>query len=219
MYFIPIYFQFTNGDSALKAAVRLLPFVIVAISVNLASGYFLNAIKIYMLIYVIGGIFLTVGGALLTVYLEPRTSARTIYGLCIVIAIGSGLAMLSGYSIATLTTKPENAGAALSLHNVSQLGGQVIALAVAGQIYHSTAISNLRFVLSGHNFSEQDIESVVAGAQSKILEKVHGALQQEVILALVHAMQQVFVLIPVAGGIMILAALVCLFVCFIINVH
>lgn len=207
MYFIPIYFQFTNGDSALKAAVRLLPFVIVAISVNLASGYFLSAIKIYMLIYVIGGVFLTAGGALLTVYLDPRTSTGTIYGLCVVTAIGSGLVMLSGYSIATLTTKPENAGAALSLQNVSQLGGQVIALAVAGQIYHSTAVKNLRSVLSDQNFSEQDTESAVAGAQSKILEKVQGALQQEVILALVHAMQQVFVLIPVAGGIMILAAL------------
>lgn len=207
MYFIPVYFQFTSGDSALKAAVRLLPFVIVAISVNLASGYFLSAIKIYMLIYVIGGTFLTVGGALLTVYLNPRTSAGTIYGLCVVTAIGSGLAMLSGYSIATLTTKPENAGAALSLQNVSQLGGQVIALAVAGQIYHSTAVKNLRSVLSNQNFSEQDIESAVAGVQSKVLGKAQGGLQQEVVLALVYAMQRVFVLIPVAGGVMILAAL------------
>ncbi|KAL6890049.1 major facilitator superfamily domain-containing protein [Trichoderma evansii] len=155
MYFIPVYFQFTNDDSALKAAVRLLPFVIVAISVNLASG---------------------------------------------------GLAMLSGYSIATLTTKPENAGAALSLQNVSQLGGQVIALAVAGQIFHSTAVRNLQSVLSHQNFSEQDIESAVAGVRSKVLEKVDGALRQEVILALVHAMRQVFVLIPAAGGVMILAA-------------
>lgn len=123
MYFIPIYFQFTNGDSALKAAVRLFPFVIVAISVNLASGYFLSVIKVYMLIYVIGGIFLTVGGALMTTYLNPSTSTRTIYGLCVVTAIGSGLAMLTGHSIASLTTKTENAAAALSMQNVSQLGG------------------------------------------------------------------------------------------------
>lgn len=207
MYFIPIYFQFTNGDSALKAAVRLLPFVIVAISTNLASGYFLSAIKVYMMIYVIGGVFLTIGGALLTVYLSPHTSIGTIYGLCVVTAIGSGLAMLTGYSIASLTTKPENAGAALSMQNVSQLGGQVIALAVAGQIFHSTAVRNLRSVLSGQNFSEQDIESAVAGVQSKVLEQVHGALREEVILALVNAMQKVFVLIPVAGGVMFLSAL------------
>lgn len=207
MYFIPIYFQFTNGDSALKAAVRLLPFVIVAITVNLASGYFLSAIKVYMLIFVTGGIFLTVGGALLTTYLNPSTSAGTIYGLCVVTGIGSGISMLAGYSIASLTTKPENAAAALSMQNVSQIGGQVIALAVAGQIFHSTAVKNLRSVLSGQNFSEQDIQSAVSGVQSKLLEQVHGPLREEVILALVNAMQKVFVLIPVAGGVMLLTAL------------
>jgi MFS family permease len=207
IYFIPVYFQFTYGDSALKAAVRLLPFVIVAISVNLASGYFLSAIKVYMLIYIIGGIFLTVGGALLTKYLDPSTSPGTLYGLFVVTAIGSGLAMLTGYSIASLTTKAENAGAALSMQNVSQLGGQVIALAVAGQIFHSTAVRNLRSVLSGQEFTEQDIQSAVAGVQSKVLEQVHGPLRDEVISALVNALQKVFVLIPVAGGVMILAAL------------
>jgi hypothetical protein len=36
---------------------------------------------------------------------------------------------------------------------------------------------------------------------------VHGALREEVILALVNAMQKVFVLIPVAGGVMFLSAL------------
>jgi len=207
MYFIPIYFQFTNGDSPLKAAVRLLPFVVVAISVNLASGYFLSAIKVYMLIYIIGGIFLTVGGALLTIYLNPSTSTGTLYGLFVVTAIGSGLAMLTGYSIASLTTKPENAGAAISMQNVSQLGGQVIALGVAGQLFHSTAVRNLRSVLSGLEISEQDIESAVAGVQSKVMEQVHGPLREEVIWALANAMQKVFVLIPVAGGVMLLSAL------------
>ncbi|CAI6297767.1 unnamed protein product [Periconia digitata] len=207
MFYIPIYFQFTNGDSALQAAVRLLPFVIVAISVNLASGYFLSAIKIYMLIYVIGGVFLTLGGSLLTAYLNPDTTHGTIYGLCIITAIGSGLAMLAGYSIASLTTKPENGGPALTMQNVSQLGGQVISLAIGGQIFQSTAVRNLRSVLAGQNFSEEDIRSAVSGVQSRVLEEVHGELREEVVLALVSAMQKVFILIPVAGAVMLVAAL------------
>ncbi|KAF2435308.1 MFS general substrate transporter [Tothia fuscella] len=180
-----------NVAIALKAAVRLLPFVIVAISVNLASGYFLSAIKIYMLIYIIGGIFLTIGGALLTVYLKPSTPPGTLYGLCVIIAIGCGLAMLTGYLIASLTTKPENAGAAWSMQNVSQLG----------------AVKNLRSVLASQNISEQDIESAVAGVRSKVLEQLQGPLREEVILALVKAMQKVFVLISMAGDVMLLAAL------------
>ena len=52
-----------------------------------------------------------------------------------------------------------------------------------------------------------DIESAVAGVQSKVLEQVHGPLREEVIWALVNAMQKVFILISVAGGVMLLSAL------------
>jgi hypothetical protein len=38
IYYIPIYFQFVYGDSALMSAVRLLPYVLVAIATCLAFG-------------------------------------------------------------------------------------------------------------------------------------------------------------------------------------
>lgn len=206
IYFIPVYFQFVDGDNPLKAALRLLPYFIVAVSVNLASGYFLSAIKVYMLIYVIAGVFLTIGGALLTTYLRPQTSTSTIYGLSVVTAIGSGLAMLTGYSVASLTSKPEHAAAALSLQNVSQLGGQVIALAIAGQIFQSCASKNLRGVLSSQGYSDNEIMAAISGAQSTLLASLQPQLREKAIEAIIRAMQNVFILIPVAGGIMLFAA-------------
>jgi MFS family permease len=202
IYFIPIYFQFVGGDDPLMAAVRLLPFIIVAITVNLASGYFLSAIKVYMVIFVIAGIFITIGGALLTNYLRLDTSKGTIYGLCIITGFGTGLGMLTGYSIASLTTKPANAGAALSMQNVSQIGGQVIALALAGQIFKSSAIRNLRRVLT----SDSDIMAAISGAQSDVLADLEPDVRQAAITAVIDAMQKAFILIPVAGGIMLCAA-------------
>lgn len=41
VYYIPIYFQFVQNDTALMAAVRLLPFILVAISANMATGVIL----------------------------------------------------------------------------------------------------------------------------------------------------------------------------------
>jgi len=207
IYYIPLYFQFANGDTAIMAAVRLLPYVIVAVTVNLASGYFLSAIKYPIAIYLISGVLITLGGALLTVYLRLQTSTATIYGLSVLLAAGSGLAMLTGYSIASLSTRPENAGAALSLQNVSQLGGQVIALAIAGQIFQSSAVKNLRNALAGQGFSDEDIQSAVSGAQSALLDRLDDTLRARAVSAIVKAMQDVFVLVPVAGGVMLLAAL------------
>lgn len=94
VYYIPIYFQFVNGDAALMAAVRLLPFVVIGVTVNLVSGSFLHFIKMYMVLYLIAGIFVVAGGGPLMVYLDPSTSTGTIYGLTILVAVGTGLSMV-----------------------------------------------------------------------------------------------------------------------------
>jgi hypothetical protein len=44
LYYIPLYFQFVHGDTAIKAAVRLLPFILLLVATNMASGYLLPTI-------------------------------------------------------------------------------------------------------------------------------------------------------------------------------
>lgn len=209
VYYLPIYFQFVNNDEALMAAVRLLPFVAIAVTVNLVSGSFLHFIKVYMALYVIAGVFLVAGGGPLMVYLDPGSGTGTIYGLSVLVAVGSGLSMVTGYTVATLTTRPEDAGAALSMQNVSQIGGQVIALAVSGQIYQSTAIRNLSRALVGNGFSQEQIRGAVAGARSALFQELEGELRDKALVAVTGAMQMTFVLVPVAGAVM-LAAAVCM---------
>jgi MFS family permease len=207
VYFVPLYFQFVSGDSALVAAVRLLPFLVVCITVNLASGYFLSTIKIYMLMYVISSVFITIGGALLVAYLHPETPSGTIYGLLVILAVGTGLAMLSGFAVTTLTLDVKDVGSGLALQNVAQIGTQVIALAIAGQVFRYAAFRNLTSVLAGNGFSEGDIESAIAGASSDLFGRLEGELRVEAISAITRAMQTTFVLVPVAGGVMLLAGL------------
>jgi MFS family permease len=206
VYYIPLFFQFVNDDEALMAAVRLLPFVVVGVTVNLVSGTLLHLIKVYMILYVTASVFLLVGGGPLMVYLDPSSTTGLVYGLSILVAVGTGLSMVTGYTVATLTLKPEDVGAGLKLQNVSQIGGQVIALAFAGQIYQSTAIKYLTTALAGNNYSEKEIRSAVAGSQSALLKELDGELRDRAIEAITHAMQMTFVLIPVAGAVMLIAA-------------
>jgi succinyl-CoA synthetase beta subunit len=130
-----------------------------------------------------------------------------LYGLLVLIAVGAGLSMTTAYTIATFTLKPEDAGAGLSLQNVSQIGGQVIALATAGQIYQSTVIRNLSAVLAGHGFTDMEIRGAVAGAQSALFTKLSGELRDQAVRAITKAMQTTVVLVPIAGGVMLIAAL------------
>ncbi|KAI4868536.1 major facilitator superfamily domain-containing protein [Hypoxylon rubiginosum] len=207
IYYIPIYFQFVNGDGAVMAAVRLLPFVCIAVTVSIFAGSFLHLIKVYMAIYLIAGILFVAGGGPLMVYLDPGSATGLIYGLTVIIAAGCGLSMTSAYTIATLTLEPEDVGAGLNLQNVAQIGAQVIALAIAGQIYQSTSVRNLSAALAGHGYTDSEIRDAVAGAQSALFSSLSGELRDRAIQAIAGAMQTTLVLVPIAGSIMLIAAL------------
>lgn len=207
IYYLPIYFQFVHNDGAFMAAIRLLPFVVVAIVVNLVSGSILQFVKLYKALFIISSVFLLVGGGLLAAYLSPSTKVGAIYGFSVLVAIGSGLCMVTGYTVSTLTLKSEETGAAIKLQNVSQIGGQVIALAISGQVYRSRAIANLQTDLAGHGYSNQEILGAVAGAQSKLFEMLDGGLRDKSIESISQAMQLTFVLIPVSGGVILTAAI------------
>jgi hypothetical protein len=44
LYYIPLYFQFVHGDTAMMAAVRLLPFILILVTTNMAAGFCLARI-------------------------------------------------------------------------------------------------------------------------------------------------------------------------------
>ncbi|CAI7568485.1 unnamed protein product [Penicillium pancosmium] len=89
--------------------------------------------------------------------------------------------------------------AALSVPNVSQIGGQ---------IYQSTAIRGLTGALAAKGFSQTEIQGAVAGAQSALFESLDGELRNRAIVAVTNAMQMKFVMVPIAGAAMIIAAVV-----------
>ena len=207
VYYIPIYFQFVHSDSPIQAAVRLLPFIVVAVVTNVAAGHLLSKIRYYMPVYLLSGVLITISGALLMVFLDPATSESSIYGFSVLAAVGTGLTIQLGYAVGTLTTVPENIGHVINFQNVSQIGANVMCLVIAGQIFQSEALARLGAVLAGHGFTDTEITGAVAGAQSALFAQLEGELRRQAIGAIVGAMQKSFVLVVVAGGLMILAAL------------
>jgi MFS family permease len=206
IFYIPLYFQFVQNDTALMAAVRLLPFLLILITVNLASGWALSKIKFYMLFYVVSGILLTISGALFYVYLKPSTPVANIYGFSIIMAVGSGLTIQIGYAVASLKVESTDVVHSISLQNVSQIGSTVICLVIAGQVFQSVAANNLTSVLAGQGFSQEDIHNAIAGAQSALFEQLSGDLKDLALEAITGAMQKAFILVIVAGALELVCA-------------
>ncbi|KAL7914186.1 major facilitator superfamily domain-containing protein [Trichoderma velutinum] len=207
IYFVPIYFQFVHGDGALTAAVRLLPYIAVNVSTNLITGRFLPRIQYYMLVYLLSGLFSVVGSAVFMVYLKPSTQQGILYGLMVVIGVGTGTTFSLGFSIASIMANPSDVGRAIILQNFCRLGGSTITLLIAGQVFQSRAMANLENVLAGKGFTTADIRGAVAGAQSTLFSQLDGTLKAEATNAITDAMQSTFVLAVVGGGMLVLATM------------
>ena len=70
IYYIPIYFQFTRGDSAIQAAVRLLPFVFILSALVMANGFLMSRWGYYTPWYFLGSILALIGSVLMSKWTE-----------------------------------------------------------------------------------------------------------------------------------------------------
>ncbi|KAF2137753.1 uncharacterized protein K452DRAFT_235265 [Aplosporella prunicola CBS 121167] len=211
LYYIPLYFQFVHGDTAIKAAVRLLPFVLILVSTNMASGLLLPSIGYYWIMYTVTGILMTTGGALMyTVTLNTRPA--NVYGYSVLLAIGSGLTFQAGYAIAGVKVSHKgwsgtDVQSAITLQNISQLGGTLLSLLICGQIFQSLASEKLEHALAGQNFSKTDIKDAIAGTQSDLFKNLTPELGRKAIEAITDGMQNVYILSMTAGALSLLCAL------------
>ena len=207
IYFIPIYFQFVHNDTAIMAAVRLLPFVAISVTLNLASGILISRVRRYQLIYLISGVFIVVGGSALMALLKRDTSQANIYGFTVLMALGVGITMQLSYAVGSLLSAEKDQGHIMSFLNVAQIGSAVISLVVAGQVFQSLAAQKLRAALDGQGFSDEQIRGGVAGVRSELFSQLSGELRERAVDAVTAAMQRAFVLPVVAGAVILVSGL------------
>lgn len=199
-YFIPLYFQFSKGDSPIDAAVRLLPFVILMVTFAMISGALLPVFGYYMPWYVFAGVFILIGGSLMHT-ITPTTATAAVYGYSILIAVGAGAASQVAYSVAPAKVKPHDVPAALGFMNHAQIGTIVISLTISGTIFQNVAFNYLHDALRQFNFPDEAIRQAMSGAQGQLFAQLTEEGRAAAIRAIVDAMGQVYILVIVAGAV------------------
>ncbi|KAG4418702.1 hypothetical protein IFR04_008147 [Cadophora malorum] len=206
VYYIPLFFQFTRGDSAIQAAVRLLPFICILITFVMISGGVLPALGRYMPFYAIAGIFLIIGGALMHT-VDSETSKSSIYGFEVLMAIGAGLTMQVAYSVAPAVVEEKDIQGAIGLMNVAQIGTTAIALSIASCVFQNVGFIKLRDALVGHDFTSAEIRAALGGAQSAILAGGDATIRNLAINAIVETIGRVWILTIVAGSVSLISSI------------
>ena len=162
------------------------------------------------MLYLVGGILMTTGGAtMFTVGID--TSMADVYGYSILLGAGTGMTFQVGYTVGGVKTMMRTGSGldvqrVISMLNLSQLGFQLGSLLIGGQIFQSLAMKNLAHVLHGLGFSEEDIRRAIAGTQSTLFDSLSPSLQKQATTAITDAMSRVYIISMSAGAITVICA-------------
>jgi Major Facilitator Superfamily len=205
VYYIPLFFQFVRSDTAIEAAVRLLPCVLVTVTVVMINGILMPILGYYMPWYVFSGVFLTIGGALMYT-VTPETSTSALYGYSVLIALGAGSTLQAAYSITGSKVEPHDIAAAVGFINVGQLGSITLALGISSAVFQNVAFNKLQVALAGYNYSPADLRAAIAGTKSVIFMTADPAVQKLAVAAIVEAMDKVYALVIAAGALALVSS-------------
>ena len=206
LYYIPLFFQFTRGDSALEAAVRLLPFIVLFVISVMISGVLLPHYGYYAPWYFPAGALILVGAVLMN-NVTVDTHPTTIYGAEVLLAVGIGIIFQSAYFVTAAKVIPSEVSNTIGFINVAQIGSIAMALSIAAALFQNLGYQNLRSVLATYEFNEGDLRSALAGIESDEVFLAGSVVRGLSIAAIVKTMGQIYYMVIAAGVTVLVCAL------------
>ena len=182
IYFIPLFFQFARGSSALSAGVHLLPYVIMLVIFCVANGGIMSATGYYMPWYLGGAIFTIIGNALLYTVNDSSTATR-VYGYTVLAGIGAGAFVQAGFSVAQVKVDPVYIPLAIGFITAGQIAGATISLAIANSVFLNGSTKALAVLLPHEPI--KNIQAAVAGAGSDLFKSLDPQMKHDVIVAII----------------------------------
>ncbi|KAH0537074.1 hypothetical protein FGG08_006115 [Glutinoglossum americanum] len=205
VYFIPLFFQFVKQDTALEAAVRLLPYICLLVFVVFFNGAILSKHGFYMPWYLVGGIFILIGGVLMFTVDETSSTSR-IYGYSILIGIGSGCYIQASFSVAQAKVSTNEISSVVGFITCSQIMGITIALAIANSVFLNDAAKSIAVILPDAPYAE--VKAAIAGVGSTFFSTLDPDVRQSVLHAIVQAIDKIYILVITAGAITVVLSAV-----------
>lgn len=204
IFFVPLFFQFTRGDGALDAGVRLLPLIIVLVVTISINGALMAKLGYYMPWYLFGGLLCVAGGALMYT-VQQDTSQGRVYGYTVVIGAGVGMWIQASFSVAQAIVDPENVPAAIGFITLAQFLGNTTALAIANAVFLNGAEARVQLLLPDLPVSE--IQAAISGVTSGFAQNLSADVRAQVVDAIVASIGETYVLVMTSGALVAVLSL------------
>ena len=189
IFYSPLYSQFVRGESAIRAAVDLLPFLLTSVTAMLVSGRLITSSGYYKLWFIAGsGLSLISFSCLYTI--EADTTYGKIYGYLAIGGIGTGLsAMNAGAVMSAIVAKEDAADAGTVFGCVDTVCG-AISVAVANCIFVNRATDGIQAILPGT--PRVVVQQAIAGVSASLTNQASPEVRSRIIQAALDAIADVW---------------------------
>ncbi|MCJ1389878.1 hypothetical protein MMC18_002735 [Xylographa bjoerkii] len=190
IYYIPLYFQFVRGESAIQSAVDLLPFLFTSVSAMLISGRLITSFAYYKLWFIAGSsLALIMSVCLYTT--EIDTSHGKIYGYLILGGVGTGMyAMNAGPVMSGIVAKEHIADASTVFGCVDTLCG-AFSVGVANSIFVNRASDSIQKLLP--DTPRATVQEAIAGVGASLTQQLPAPLRAAILQAGLDAIKDVWI--------------------------
>ncbi|EUC43974.1 hypothetical protein COCMIDRAFT_38169 [Bipolaris oryzae ATCC 44560] len=203
IYYLPLYFQFTRGATALETSVHILPYILFLSTCVLINGHYLSKTGFYYSWYVFGSALQLIGGALLYTADETTSNAK-VYGYTILLGTGVGCYCQAGFPVAQVKVTASDIAYSVGFMTVSQMLGIAFGTGISGAVFANQAHSGLERLFP--DASAEQISAAVAGVGSDLINKASKETAAAAIHIIALAIQDAFIPVFVTGAISFLCS-------------
>ncbi|KAK2022697.1 hypothetical protein LX32DRAFT_629449 [Colletotrichum zoysiae] len=203
IYYLPLYFQFTRGATAMQTSVYMLPFILFLSTSVLVNGHFMSKTGYYYPWYLFGSALQVIGAALLYTTDETTSDAR-IYGYTIILGTGVGCYCQAGFPVAQVTVAAKDMAYSVGFMTVSQTLGIALGTGLSGALFVNYAHQGLARIFP--NASAEAISSAASGANSALLKDADVETRARAVHTIAGAIQNAFAPMLAAGAIAFLCS-------------
>ncbi|KAI8810961.1 major facilitator superfamily domain-containing protein [Cladochytrium replicatum] len=141
-YYVPLYFQVVQGDSATISGLKSIPMVVGVVAFSNLSGQIISRTGHLVPFFFIGGASLTVGMGLLST-VDEFTAYWKMALMLFVCGVGVGCTILTRVLSAQASVRPSMIAIATSLSGFCQILGGAVGIAIFGAVFSNTVYSEL----------------------------------------------------------------------------
>lgn len=190
VYYIPLYFQFVRGETAIRSAVDSLPFLITLVAAMLLSGRLIGTFGYYKTWFIAGSALALVMSICLY-NTEVNTSHGKIYGYIIIGGIGIGLYMMNAGPIMSTIVPAEHVADVGTIFGAVDVLSGSIGVAITNSIFLNKATDNIQSILP--HVPRSDVQDAIAGVGASITAGLSAHQTNLVLQAIMDAIKSAWI--------------------------